>query len=336
MGQLGPEPRAVVSAFGLPGSVAEWREVGGAWSNRVFRLATSEGVFAVKQMRNPWLIERWAEWLDEAWKFELRAIAAGVPAPVPVANPLTGGCLAWVPAVGAESVPVRVHQWADAVPLGSGVVTAETARWAGRILATLHGLRIQPEDRSLFPIPDATTAGRWPELTDAARRAKAPWAGLVTAAAPSAALIADLTQSAGFRPAEEVMSHGDVDQKNMLGTELGPILCDWDVASPVVPRRELADAALSMGCWRDFAIAREVIASYRASGGDDRDFEPDDLGQPLATGLDWVAMNIDRVLGLRPASAAEIAQAGQLLPGLLTALPRDVETAQRITELLRI
>ena len=61
-----------------------------------------------------------------------------------------------------------------------------TARWAGQVLAILHGLRITPRDRGLFPVTSTATADRWPELTEAARRSKAPWISLMEEAAPGA------------------------------------------------------------------------------------------------------------------------------------------------------
>ena len=89
-----------------------------------------------------------------------------------------------------------------------------------------------------------------------------------------------MSAAAPFQPAQEVLSHGDIDQKNMICTSRGPVLCDWDLVTPVVPRRELADVALSMGGWRDAAIARQVVRAYRRAGGDDSPFEPADLGRP--------------------------------------------------------
>ncbi len=331
----GLNPAAVLAAFGLDGPATSMTEVGGAWSNRVFRLEADGDVFAVKQMCNPWHIPHWQEWLAQAWSFELAAIEAGVAAPQPVPNPATGGCLARV-GRGAELVPVRLHRWVDGKPFGTGVVGAHTARWAGQTLATMHGLGIRPSNRSLFPFPNTDNAGRWPELTEAARRTGAGWARLMAAAAPSVSVIAGLVKSDGHRPDEEVMSHGDVDQKNIIATRQGPVLCDWDVVHPVVPRRELAEVALSMGCWHDMDVAREVIRAYRAHGGDDTDLAPADLGQPMMSGVDWIAMNADRALGRWPASAAEVAQAGELLPGLLAALPGQVAAAGRIAEFLRI
>ena len=327
-----PDPAAVVTAFGLAGPATGWTPVGGAWSNRVFRLEAAGRRYAVKEMRNPWADPHWEQWLAESWVFERRAIAAGVAAPQPVPEPAGDGCLAWVsrrdPAL--PDAAVRVHHWVAGNPPGPGPVPMRTARWAGQALATLHGLRIRPRDRSLFPVPGTDTARRWPELAEAAQRSGVAWAHLLPAAAPAVSLIAELATSAGYRPDQEVITHGDIDQKNLLATAQGPVLCDWDLAIPLVPRRELADVALSLGCWENFAVSREVLRSYRQAGGDDTPVGPPDLGQSLMTGLDWTAFNVERAIGLRPATEAETTLARQLAPGLLAAIPHQVGVTMRI------
>lgn len=313
-----------------------WTPVGGAWSNRVFRLEAAGRRYAVKEMRNPWADPHWQQWLAESWVFERQAIAAGVAAPLPVPDPATGSCLAWVsrrdPAL--PDAAVRVHHWVAGNPPGPGPVPVRTARWAGQVLATLHGLRIRARDRGLFPVPGTDTARRWPELAEAAQRSGAAWAHLMAAAAPAVSLIAELATSAGRRPGQEVITHGDIDQKNLIATAQGPVLCDWDLAVPLVPRRELADVALSLGCWEDFAVSREVLRSYRQAGGDGTPIEPPDLGQPLMTGLDWAAFNVERAIGLRPATEAESTLARTLTPGLLAAIPHQVSVTMRIGSIL--
>ena len=331
-----PDPAAVMAAFGLPGPVAGWSPVGGAWSNRVFRLEAAGRRYAVKEMRNPWADPHWQQWLAESWVFEQRAMAAGVAAPRPVPDPASGSCLAWVsrrdPALGDAAV--RVHYWVHGNPAGPGPVTMDTARWAGQTLATLHGLRIRPRDRSLFPVPNTETARRWPELAEAAQRRAAPWAHLLTAAAPAVVMIAELATSAGYQPGLEVITHGDIDQKNLITTTRGPVLCDWDLATPLVPRHELADVAMSLGCWENFAISRQVLRSYRQAGGDSTPIGPSDLGQPLMTGLDWAAFSVERAIGLRPATESEIRLARKLTPGLLAAIPHQVSVTMRISGIL--
>ena len=254
--------------------------------------------------------------------------------PRPVPNPADGTCLAWVRRLGGseyDQAPVRVHHWTEGIPAGPGPVDPSTARWAGRALATLHGLCIAPRDRTLFPVPSTATATRWAELTEAARQRREPWTTTMAAAAPAVALIADLARSAGFRPDQEVMTHGDVDQKNLLLAATGPVLCDWDLAAPFVPRRELADVAMSLAAWADLGIAREVVRSYREEGGDDTTIEPPDLGQSMMIGLDWVAFNVERAIGLRPATGAAASLARDLVPGLLAGITTQAAAAAHIS-----
>jgi len=104
--------------------------------------------------------------------------------------------------------PLRVGAFlrlpAPGNPVGSGPVEPELARWAGQVLAALHGLRVRPRDRSLFPVPGTDTASRWPALTEAAQRSGVAWARQLSGAAPAVSLIAELARSAGYRPDQEV------------------------------------------------------------------------------------------------------------------------------------
>jgi Ser/Thr protein kinase RdoA (MazF antagonist) len=330
-----PDPAAVLAAFGLPGPAEELVPVAGAWSNRVYRLTAGGQRYAVKQLRNPWGDPRWREWLAAAFEFELRALAAGVAMPEPVPNPADGGCLASVAARdGDRPVPVRVHRWVAGRNPDRDAVDPTLAGWAGEVLAILHRLGVRPADRSLFPVTRTDTADRWPELAEAAHRAGSRWAGRVAEVAPAVRTIAELARSAGHHPEVEVMTHGDVDPKNIVVAADGPRLCDWDVAAPLEPRRELADVAMSMAGWERFGLANEVVRAYRAAGGEAFRLGPTDLGQSMMIGLDWVAFNLERAIGARPASPAEAALGDRLAPGLLAELPAHVDVALRIDQVL--
>jgi hypothetical protein len=200
----------------------------------------------------------------------------------------------------------------------------------------LHLLGIRTADRSLFPLPDTTTADDWPDLIRAARLASAPWADQLQAVRPAVAEIAALARAAGHRPGDEVMSHGDVDQKNLILAADGPVLCEWDVAMPMVPSRELADVAMSMAGWERQEIGREVLRAYRAAGGMITGIRPCDLGQSMMSSLDWIAFNVGRATGTRPAAPAEAALGSQLVPELLARLPRELEIARRADEFLAV
>src|SRR5258707_7297559 len=130
-----PSPAAVSAAFRLPVPVTAYAAVGGAWSNRAYRLDAGKRRYALKELRNPWADSRWQRWLAESWSFEQRAIAAGVAAPKSVPNPVDGSCFTWVsrrdPLLPLTAV--RVHHWVQGDPVGPGPVEPELAQWAGQV-----------------------------------------------------------------------------------------------------------------------------------------------------------------------------------------------------------
>jgi Ser/Thr protein kinase RdoA (MazF antagonist) len=330
-----PDAGSVVRGFGVGERVVSMRRVAGAWSNRMYLLETDRGEFAVKQLLDPWHDPRWSDWIDEAWRFELAAWRAGVPMPAPIANPTTGGWRADVAVAGGRgaTVAVRVHRWVRGSPMYAAPVTMHTARWGGRVLATLHGLAVAPVDRSLFPRPDTVTAQRWPELVGLARRHGAVWSDQIADLAGTVAAMARLAEAAPDRSGAEVMSHGDLDQKNIILTGAGPVLCDWDVAAPVLPVSDLAHVALSLAGWTRLDIARGVVAGYRAAGGTAVAARPEDLGPRLMVGLDWIAFNVERAVGLHDATAHEVALGNQLVPELLARLPRRLDATLNVARL---
>ncbi len=324
-----PDPRAVLTAFGLPGAPLALVEVDGAWSNRVLRLRTTDGDYAVKELRNPWGEPRWREWLDESWRLELAVLAAGVGVPEPVPVPGTGECVAYVArAGGAGDLPVRLHRWVEGARPGPGPVPLDVARWAGRTLATVHALGLEPRDPMLFPRPGTWTADTWPDLVARTRAAGVGWWERLASAQPVVRRAADLLPAPDGSPT--VLTHGDLDQKNLLVTSAGPLLCDWDVAVPHVREHDLADVAVSLAAWRDRSVARAVLGAYAAAGGRARPPRPQDVGLALMVRLDWIAFCVDRASGVRAADPDETARAASLVPGLLRELEHQVRVAESL------
>jgi hypothetical protein len=134
---------------------------------------------------------------------------------------------------------------------------------------------------------------------------------------------------------DEVLSHGDIDQKNLVLTRTGPVLCVWDYAAPWVPTRELVDVALSLGR-RDYEIARRVIASYEAASGQEVHLDSTDLAPSLMIGLDWTVLNVERAIGLCEATSAERELAVRLVPELLAEFQGAVELAEAIPSVLSL
>jgi Ser/Thr protein kinase RdoA (MazF antagonist) len=315
----------VLAAFGLAGEVTAYAEVSGGWSNRVWRLATTQGTYAVKELRNAWGEPRWLEWLAEGWRVEQAAIGAGIAAPPPVPAP-DGGCVVEVPrSDGSGTAPVRVHRWIEAATVPREPVDPVLAGWVGAALARLHALELAPRVPELYSgRTGLTTVDVWPDLVARSRSAGAPWSEVLAGALPLArrasALLVDDARSA-------VLVHGDVDQKNLLVGPAGPLLIDWDVVLPAVPAHDLAHAAVTMAGWREPSVAAAVVEGYAGAGGDAGTPAPTDLGPALASRLGWIRFTVDRLLASRAEGAPDLAdEAG--LPTLLVELDRRVRLAE--------
>lgn len=331
-----PSGRAVATLFEMGEPIGPMTTVAGAWSNRVFRLRTEAGVFAVKEMRNTWGDPRWEESLEAAWPVELAARRAGIAMPEPIPNPDDGGPLGWVPRLGGGEAAVRVHRWVDGRPAGPAPVRPSLAYWAGTVLARLHLLNLPVEEPDLYPAPHATEPGDWSRLRAAAIGARAPWAIHMAAVDPLLGRIARLALADGARRAEAVMTHGDLDTKNIVLSAGGaPHLCDWDGAGPWRPAAELAEVALSLGGWSDMGVSRAVLDAYAGAGGRVPRFRPEDLGFSLTRSLEWLVFNIERAIGLRTAPSDTVRLADSLVPGLVEGLVRGVEMAEAVGGLLR-
>jgi Ser/Thr protein kinase RdoA (MazF antagonist) len=314
-----PDPAAVLAAFGEPGEVTAYAEVAGGWSNRVWRFATTHGDYAVKELRNAWGEPRWLEWLAEGWRLELAARDAGVAMPEPLPNPATGEPVAYVErSDGSGVVPVRLHRWVESTPVPREPVGHDVARWVGGALATVHALSLRPVTPDLYTGRlGLTTADAWPDLIARSRAAGVPWAEDLAAAEDVARRASALLEP--WDPVDEVLCHGDVDQKNLLVAPDGPQLCDWDVVLPRLPAHDLAEAAMSMASWRSPEVVGAVVWAYGEAGGSSRPLEPSDLGPSLASRLGWIRFTVDRVLQARPA-----AHEGVEAPDI-GALVRDLE-----------
>ena len=327
-----PDPHAVVRAFELPGRLVDCTDVVGGWSNRVLRLATSRGVYAVKQLRNAWGEPRWREWLAEGWRLEQAARAAGLVVPSPVPVPATGECVALVDRRdGAGVVPVRLHEWVDGDPVPPEPVPTGIARELGRVLATLHGLALAPLQPELYEGEvRRTTADVWPRLVQRARTARAPWADALAASEPFARRATALLDRGA---APRVLSHGDLDQKNLLVSGRTLVVLDWDVVVPVVPAHDLAGAALAMASWREPHVARAVVDGYAQVTGQRVGLTPTDLGASLAARLGWIRFTVDRFVDSAGSSGASHHDPD--VPSLLDELARRVEVAENLDAWLR-
>lgn len=223
--------------------------VHGGFANRVYRLDTDQGSFAVKELN---LVDRrWTYRVEDVFRFERAAFAAGIPMPEPI----------------SASHHTLVHRWVEGEKLPEAPVSAEFAFEIGEILARIHALDIP---WSQVPVEDPVPRD-WPELAARAAATGQPWADELASHVETFLEIARFVDTCE-RPGPVVLTHGDIQPWNLLTRERRPVVLDWELSGMLDLSGELGSTALSLakGCGFDDikpSIFRSVLEGYVAGDG---------------------------------------------------------------------
>jgi aminoglycoside phosphotransferase (APT) family kinase protein len=222
--------------------------VPGKASNRMWRLETDRGVFAVKELRP----DRDPPYQpDDIFRFERAAFAAGIPMPEPI----------------SATPEVLVHRWVDGEPVPEQPVSRSFAFEIGEILARIHALDVD------WPhaVEEESTPRDWPALAERATATRQPWAGELASRVETLLAIADLVDTCE-RPGPVVLTHRDIHPWNLLDRDGRPVVLDWEIAGPLDLASELGSTALSISKGPGFdtvdaAAFRSVLDGYVHGGG---------------------------------------------------------------------
>ena len=223
--------------------------VHGGFANRMYRLDTDQGSFAVKEVnladrRRPYRFE-------DVFRFEQSAYAAGIPMPEPI----------------SADHDTLVHRWVEGEKVPEAPVSAAYAFEIGGILARIHALNVT------WPAgPDEEpTARDWPELAARAVATGQPWADDLAARVETFLAIAEFVDTCE-RPGPVVLTHRDIQPWNLLARRGRPVVLDWELSGMLDLSGELGSTALSIAKGPGLdgvepAVFRSVLDGYADAGG---------------------------------------------------------------------
>ncbi len=286
------------------------QRVTGGLLHHMYRIRTTHGDFAVKVL-NPTVMG----YADVRAKFRLseRIAAAVSAAQLPVIGAIES-CGDVIHDVG--SATVMLFPWIDGFTLSASSTEPAHAHQIGSILGRIHGLRLHfAELHAPLPAPDfveePSEAADWIMLLDKGEQQQSVWAAQVRELLPEILLWKSLSEKAKqLLPDRWVISHGDLDQKNVLWFDNHtPWLIDWECAGYVQPAIEAVGAALD---WSGQAEGHPNAATFEAFLQGYRRETPLAAKQ-VRCGLQaymgnwcgWLKFNMQRSLGLVTADAAE-------------------------------
>jgi Ser/Thr protein kinase RdoA (MazF antagonist) len=304
---------------GAPVSVA------GGLTNRLWRLTTETGEFAVKQMNRDPQRTDFVAWFDRAFTLELAAYRAGVPMPRPVAT-RDGRCLGDVES-SEGTLTVRVHAWVDGTPLNNGRIwPAETIARAAKALARIHALEMATEvaaKEGLHVFGD----DHWRSLADRMQAEHVDIYDEFRSLLPVLHALEEYVEEAGNDATPLVLSHRDSDMKNFVRARDGELLLvDWDAAGPVNPRHDVANNALVWAGLHlgepDVDAVRAYADAYTGEAPPTWKLQPHDLAELVSLRLGWFEFNVHRALGERIRDDADRAVGLNVIRRNVEQLPR--------------
>jgi Ser/Thr protein kinase RdoA (MazF antagonist) len=326
------DPARLAEAFALGQPHGPLAPVPGAWSNRLWRLETEQGRFAIKELRGPPAAGGWADRLLVAMTVERAAWTAGT---IPMAEPIPaapgGGWLAEVATTTGQRATVRCHRWVPGTPATGLAPNPAMAADVGRSLAAIHALGLTALTTATGLVGLSLAA--WHQTVTQARRAALAWAGQLAGLTPLVEQLAQRLQALQGQGRPMLLSHRDLDPKNaVVRPDRRVALLDWDYAGPVLAASELLVCALSFAggtLQPDAGCVRACVGGFLDAGGH---VQPPDLLDTAVIhqqSLDWLWLNVDRCLGRRLRDPPDQQLGQRLAPQLLDAFAAEVATVDR-------
>ena len=292
--------------------------VTGGLIHRLCRLDTTTGIFAVKVL-NPEVMQ-YENIYDNLRRGEATAAvfaAAGIPAVLALNAP--GGTVQ-----DFDGGTVIVYPWCDGTVLSKAAASPEAASQIGAILGRMHALDL-PVEAPPEPVTwrEPMNKQPWAALVRRGQEQGVDWASAVEAALPDVfAWDKDRIAADAALPKTLVLSHCDLDQKNVIWVNDTPFLIDWESAGLTNPDGEIIGAALDWSGQNagppDQAAFAAVLAGYRQHN----EFNPD-MALPLMRGrlggwIDWLGASMNRSLDSNATRGERAAGTREVLETLTT------------------
>jgi thiamine kinase-like enzyme len=285
------------SMGGLGDPLAEPTVVTGGLLHRMWKLTTTQGTFAVKQL-NAAIMKRPGIHDEYRLSEQVAATMAKQSIPALAALPNAQGDVFYT----VDQMSLLVYKWVDGETLPVDAVDQARARQMGAVLARMHALQLQ------FPASASLEWGHfhdddWDILTFQASELALPWTNRVRAALPRLLEWTRAYEQAGLSLGQRVvMSHRDLGQRNVIWSDATtPWLIDWEAAGLINPTMELLAVALYWSGVETGLPAEDVFScvvdGYVAAGGVILDTGMDALHGFMGTWLGWLLFNMRRSLG---------------------------------------
>lgn len=304
------ELEKLAAALGLGELLESPEEIHGGLLHKMYRVAASQGIYAVKVL-NSEIMKRPSALRNMICS---EKIAANLSREIPAVVSLE---------IGGNRVReldgkyYMIFPWAEGTSVFPPEITEEHCRVMGDMLGRIHELNVSGE--GAVPEEGGPEMYDWEKYLRMAEQKglqEAEWcAGYRKAVGDIQAwniAACDAGESLG---ANMVISHRDLDPKNVLWNGIKPYIIDWEAAGYVNPFQEFLEVVNYWTGDGKEGIRQEYFSAMTAAYQKHMSLEQADWNSVFAGSfagmLGWLEYNLKRALGLEAADAEEIRLGGQ-------------------------
>lgn len=218
--------------YGL-GGVLALRPVSGGLLHKMYRVETTSGIYAVKVL-NPEIMQRPTA-LQNTINSEKVAHALESVVPVVAAKEFNGAHV-----VEQDGAWFMVFDWIEGASVLTPDIAVEHCAKMGELLGKIHAADVEIE--GMDPETETRDMFEWEKLCKAMPCGEQGFVSALNNFLPELlALDAEVVHALKISSSHKVISHRDLDPKNVMWQGNQPYIIDWEAAGYVNPFQELVE-----------------------------------------------------------------------------------------------
>lgn len=218
--------------YGL-GGVLALRPVSGGLLHKMYRVETTSGIYAIKVL-NPEIMQRPTA-LQNTKNSEKVAHALENIVPLVAAKEFNGAYV-----VEHDGSWFMVFDWLEGASVFAPDITVEHCAKMGELLGKIHAADVEVE--GMEPEAEVRDVFDWEKLCKAMPCGERGFVSALNDFLPELfALDADVVHALKISSSHKVISHRDLDPKNVMWQGNQPFIIDWEAAGYVNPFQELVE-----------------------------------------------------------------------------------------------
>lgn len=295
--------------------------VTGGLLHKMYRVQTENGEYAVKVL-NPDIMQR-PEALDNMINSERIANALENEIPLVAAKKLQGQYV-----IKDEEFYYMVFEWLDGRSVFAPDITAYHCEQIGKILGKIHAMNIKTD--GLEKEDNTRELFAWDSFLQDAKRQKVKWYSDLEDNLERIKMWDKLVVEALQQASEyQVISHCDLDPKNVMWQGNKPYIIDWEAAGYVNPYQELVEVLNYWIVDKSGTYDREKFDALMSAYTDSMDISTADWEVILHCSFDgmlgWLEYNVKRALGIEGANSVDKKEGENQLLGTIAELKKYEE-----------